>query len=161
MSKYILIRGGFNPYREVKEYKSKRAVEKENEECEVILATKESLLAELEALLQQEHIYGCDSTSCNINSAFENGFMNHAVDIFADSGAASDEFLNLYGEYANKFKNWTKLVMKESTRMCDDIDHTTCPDCNAVHWSDELVEGEQWSCDRCGSKFIVKLETYD
>lgn len=108
-----------------------------------------SIVSELENKLNNEHICGCDSDTCDINVAFENGYTLWALYLFDSCGAASDEFNELYAKLPKVFY---KHARAEADHMCDHVEHAQCPHCNAVVWHDGN-HGSVIHCDSCARSF--------
>jgi hypothetical protein len=115
----------------------------------------------LEELLQEEH-GGCDESTCDISTALRNGFSLWAIELFAGCGAASDEFIKIYGRLPKRFQKDAEL---ERAEMCETVSHADCPHCNAVSWDIEDVtqsDGSIW-CGSCARTFkpvqVPQIET--
>ncbi len=102
----------------------------------------------LEAMLENEHICGCDSRTCDIFVSHNNGFSLWALYLFDSCGAASDEFSKLYATLPRDFYAHAR---KEADKMCDTVEHESCPHCNAVVW--ETENEKEVACDSCGKTF--------
>jgi hypothetical protein len=109
----------------------------------------QKIVDELIELLENEHIHGCDQSTCDINVAFNNGFGCWALYLFDSCGAASDEFTALYAKLPKSFYNYAR---KEADQMCDEVSHADCPHCNAVVWELEQ-HGKTINCDSCVNDF--------
>jgi hypothetical protein len=99
------------------------------------------LVLQLQKLIHAEHVDGCGQTSCSINFAAECGYYYWAIEEFAGSGAASDEFESLYAQLSPDF---FKEAEKERKLLCKEP-HTKCQHCNALNWG-----GNVSNCDSCG-----------
>lgn len=109
--------------------------------------TYKQLTHELTELLEVEH-GGCDQNTCDISSALRNGYALWALYLFDSCGASSDGFNSLYAKLPKRFQRDAEAERKE---FCESVEHTTCPDCNAVIWSpDEVTNGNRVYCDSCG-----------
>ncbi len=91
-------------------------------------------------LLERDH-GGCDDTTCNLSIAMNNGYWNHALDLWVGSGAASSEFDN--------FKVNRKLSRQEANEMCDEVSNMECKHCQSIIWEMEWTNGY---CSNCGEE---------
>lgn len=142
----------------IKQYLTKKRAVADNPDCEVLLVNKRNILDTLDELLRVEHTGGCNNTTCSIDIAHKHGYLLHALYCFDGSGASSETFDLLYAELNRFIKDMFKESMKEAGLMCKEIPHAECPHCNAVTWSYELCEDEEWQCESCHQEFLPKLE---
>lgn len=110
-----------------------------------------SILEKLESLLEQEHCFGCNQNTCNISVAFRLGYTIHAIDAFAGSGAASDQFTKLFNKLPRKYVD--RKSRKEAKHLCENTPYVEC-ECNAVIWEPEECD---YFCDNCGRKACSQL----
>ena len=96
-----------------------------------------------EELLIEEH-GGCDNTTCSIQVAHSNGYLIHALDCFAGSGAASEHFYELFNSLP---KSYVELnSRREANSMIKSVSHVECS-CNAIVWE---LESNNGHCSNCG-----------
>ena len=93
-------------------------------------------------LLKKEHIDACDSATCDINFAYDEGYAYWPIELFSSSGAASKEFDDLYDQLSPAF---FKEAEEERKQMAE-ASHTECPHCNAIIWGEDDAD----FCDSCG-----------
>lgn len=105
--------------------------------------SQSAIIDRLITLTDHEHVSGCDSHACDINSAMANGYALWAIELFAGCGAASDRFDALYGQLGPKFH---RDVRTECLEFSNSVPHIQCKHCNAVNWEAE----QDWNCDSCG-----------
>ena len=99
------------------------------------------LAEKLIELLEKEHVDSCDSYTCDINFAYDESYEYWSIVLFDSSGAASEEFNNLYAQLSPAF--FTKA--EEERKQMITQPHTECPHCNAIIWGDDEAE----YCDSC------------
>lgn len=98
------------------------------------------IIAKLQKMLHEEHLYNCDGTSCDINFAAENDLWYWAIEQFMSSGAASSKFKKLYNQLSPDFKKEAEVERKIMVKK----PHKTCRHCNSVNWGDDVTE-----CGNC------------
>lgn len=110
------------------------------------------ILERLDELYEEEH-GGCDESTCSMQVAFEHGYTIHAIECFASSGAASDEFYKLLKKIPRKLLS--KYSRHEAHMFCNEVSHAECPHCNAISWQVEYLtnsKGEIY-CGNCAQYF--------
>ena len=107
--------------------------------------SRDSLITQLEDLLDAEHCYACESegaNTCDIVAAFQNGLPLWAGNLFIGSGGASKKFERLYARI-----NPTDQELDEECRRLLKTSHIDCPACGAIVW-DPLSHSR---CSNCRS----------
>ena len=101
------------------------------------------LIDELDGLLKEEHVGVCDDGQCDINYAYEEGYIYWAIELFSGTGAASSKFKNLYNQLSPDF---FKKAEEDRKRMVKSP-HVECPHCNSIAWGVE--DAENYYCSNC------------
>lgn len=111
------------------------------------------ILNKLEELYEEEH-GGCEESTCSMQVAFEHGYTIHALDCFASSGAASDEYYALWNKIPRKLKD--AYSRYEAELLCKEISNAECSYCNAVSWQIEYLKNTKGEiyCGSCAKYFI-------
>lgn len=106
------------------------------------------LVDELMDLLRHEHLSLCEDNTCDINYSAQEGFDYWALELFSGSGAASDEFEELYNQLSPAFFKEAEKERKELLKQ----PFVECPHCNAYTWgvTKKQAKEENWICDDCG-----------
>lgn len=116
-----------------------------------VFKDRAEVLAELWALLETEH-GGCDDTTCSIQVAMGQGFDVHAMDCFASSGAASDEFYELWNSLPKRYRD--NESRKQAREICKTIKHSECK-CGAIVWETDWNESFCSSCGGTATKVLL------
>lgn len=90
---------------------------------------------------------GCDSNTCTLSVSLRHGYDLIAIDAWQGSGAAADDFPNI--------RINLKELRKQCAEMSAELEHVSCPKCNAVLW---LPEESGWHCDSCGNDIPENLD---
>jgi len=108
----------------------------------------QNIVEALEELLENEHICGCDQSTCDINVCFNDGFTLWAIELFSHTGAASDEFSALCAKLPKRFKADAE---RERKAFVESTEYVECS-CNAhIYHPDEQCSDDTVHCDSCGA----------
>jgi len=115
-----------------------------------------AILEQLDGLFEAEH-GGCDQSTCSMSVAMDHGYSVHAIDCFASSGAASDEFYELLEKLDRKKIDRASTI--EANELCKELETADCPHCNAVVWDPQWVTSNgKVFCDSCANEFPANSE---
>ncbi len=116
--------------------------------------TKAERLDRLVELINRDH-GGCDSQTCDISVSLRYGFYIIAIESWASSGAACNEFSSLYSKLPKTYKclgaDWSKEC--EEFRKIPSIQ---CPHCNAYLYD---PEDYGYHCDSCANEIPKPKES--
>lgn len=112
--------------------------------------THEGILQKLIDLVYEEHASGCEGNTCDISTAFSQGYTVLAVELFSSSGAGSEEFYKQYKKFPQKLMR--KIASLECKKLVK-LPHEECPSCDAVVWCIDSDRYETIFCGNCGKFF--------
>lgn len=113
---------------------------------------RKDILDRLAELYEAEH-GNCGCGTCAMTKAFECGYSIMAIDLFASSGAARDEFYRLLSLIPKRALATALSFERESFRNDPDCDAIPCAHGCGAYIYDWMWHGERVCCDNCGNQF--------
>lgn len=107
---------------------------------------------QLEELFEKEH-GGCDNNTCAMTICMSHGYSLWAIYLFSGTGAASDEFSELYEKLPKK--EFAALAEAERAEFVEQVPSVACPHCNAVVYE---PENSDYHCSSCAKEALFQIK---
>jgi hypothetical protein len=105
----------------------------------------------LEQALDEEHIYGCENNTCDIDAAYKYDLLSWAAHILTgatECPKTTEAYIKFTETFMEPGEFDAHLEQERKTLLA--IDHTRCEHCGSIVWEPDRYYGD--SCGNCGHK---------